>query len=113
GQFQAGRFAHHASRQLGNCAVQCGGKQQGLTICRKAGNDGFDFFDETHVQHAVGFVQHQSADVGQIHPLCLKVVDEAAGGGNQNVHAARQSLDLGTVGHAAHDGGNAQAGDVG
>ncbi len=106
------RVAHHARRQLGDGAVQRGREQQRLAVLRQAADDGLDILDEAHVQHAVGFVQHQRVHGIQLDAARLQVVDQAARGGDQHVHAARQRLQLRAVGHAAHDGGGAQVGQL-
>src|SRR5690606_3157042 len=111
--FDAQRVVQHVARKLGNGAVKRGGEQQGLAVGRRGGNNGLDVFDEAHVQHAVGFVQHQGLHGGKIDAARLQVVDEAAGGGHQYIDAARQRLQLGAVGHAAHHDGGAQVGNVG
>ncbi|MNS60168.1 hypothetical protein D3C72_931490 [compost metagenome] len=102
------RVAHHLRGQLGNRAVQRGREQQRLAVFRQAADDGFDVFNEAHVQHAVGFVQHQRVHGVQLDATRLQVIDQAAGGGDQHVNATRQGLQLGAVGHAAHNGGGAQ-----
>ena len=50
--------------------------------------------NEAHVQHAVGFVDHQDIDLGQHQPSALEMVEQAAGGGDQDVDAAIQLLGL-------------------
>ena len=110
GDLDALRFAHHARGQLGDGAVQRGREQQRLAAFRQAADDGLDIFDEAHVQHAVGFVQHQRVHGVQLDAARVQVVDQAAGGGDQHVHAARQRLQLRAVRHAADDGGGAQVG---
>jgi hypothetical protein len=46
-----------------------------------------DVVDEAHVQHAVGFVQHQDLAPGQVEHALLLQVQQAAGGGHQDVDA--------------------------
>ena len=112
GDFDALGIAHHAGGQLGHRAVQRGREQQRLAGFRQAADDGLDVFDEAHVQHAVGFVQHQGVHGVQLDATGLQVIQQAARGGDQHVDAARQRLQLRAVGHAAHDGGGAQPGQV-
>ena len=112
GDLDALRFAHHAGGQLGHGAVQRGREQQRLAAFRQAADDGLDVLDEAHVQHAVGFVQHQRVHGVQFDAAGVQVIDQAAGGGDQHVHAARQRLQLRAVRHAAHDRGGAQVGQL-
>ena len=46
-----------------------GGKQQVLSPLRQQGKNPADIGQEPHVQHAVGLVQHQDLDGGQIQRL--------------------------------------------
>jgi hypothetical protein len=83
-----------------------------ITVWRLAGRgrcDVVDVVDEAHVEHAVGFVEHQHLDVLEHGLAGTEVVDQAAGGGDEDVQRAAQGLQLGRVGHAADDGGHAQA----
>jgi hypothetical protein len=65
-------------------------EQQGLALFRDQRDDLLDVADEAHVEHAVGFVQHQDFDAGQVHRLLADVVEQAAGGGHQDVDLAAQ-----------------------
>ena len=87
-----------------------GAGHQGLAAGWQAGGDVLDVFDEAHVQHAVGFVQHQHLDVLEHGAAALDVVDQAARGGDQDVQRVAQGADLGRVGHTADHAGHAQMG---
>jgi hypothetical protein len=63
-----------------------------------------DFFhvgNESHVQHAVGFVDHQDIDLGQKDAAALEMIHQPARRGDQHIHAAVQFLDLVVHGDAA------------
>ena len=60
-----------------------------------------DVGDEAHVEHAVGFVDHQKLDAGQQQLAALEMVEQPAGRGDQHVDAARQLHVLVVEGHAA------------
>ena len=75
-----------------------GGEEQCLALARQQGDDALDIGDEAHVQHAVGFVDHQHAHIGQQQPAALEQIDQTARGGDQHVHALAQRILL--VGHA-------------
>ncbi len=62
------------------------------------GQDALDRRQEAHVEHAVGFVQHQQFNAGQVDAATLQVVDQAARAGHQQVHATAQDVQL--VAHA-------------
>src|SRR3546814_1525863 len=50
-------------------------EQRDLTRVRRGLEDGFDVLDETHLQHFVGFVEHQITDAGQIERAALEMVE--------------------------------------
>ena len=52
--------------------------------------DALDVGDEAHVEHAVGFVDHQQLDAGHQQPAALVMVEQAAGRRDQHVDAAHQ-----------------------
>ncbi len=85
-----------------------GGEEQVLAPDGKKGQDLADVPDEAHVQHAVRFVQHQEVQVGEVQVVLAVVVQEAPGGGHQDLDARAQGLDLGVDVHAAVDAGGAQ-----
>ncbi len=60
----------------------------------------------------VGLVQHHG--VGAVEPqiALLHMVEQAAGGGDEHVQAARKRLHLGAKADAAENGGDAQPGEA-
>ncbi len=85
GNIDAQRIVQHISRQAGNGAFKRGREHQCLTIIRCLGNNALDIFDKAHVQHAVGFVQHQGVNARQVDAACIQVIDKTAGRCNQHV----------------------------
>ena len=80
-----------------------GGEQQALLVGRHQRQNFFDVVDKAHVQHAVGFVQHQHFNVGQIHEALLLQVEQAARGGDQHVHTLADAVNLGLHADATED----------
>jgi hypothetical protein len=79
---------------------------ENIRFCRCLGqqaDDAADVVDEAHVEHAVGFVQHQDLDVAQVDGLLLHVVEQPARRRDDDVHAAAQVLDLRVDVDAAED----------
>src|SRR3546814_7216702 len=64
---------------------------------------------EAHVEHAVGFVEHQHFDRVELGAAAREVVDQAAGGGDEDVDPAAQVVDLRAHAGATEDGGDVQA----
>ena len=94
--------------EVGDVAVERGREQQRLPRGGRRGRDGLDVLDEAHVEHAVGFVEHQHFDAGEIETAAVQQVEQATGCGDQHVQRAANGLQLGAVGHAADDGRRAQ-----
>ena len=110
-RFAAGRYlrlgdGHGGGRRLGNLdplrIVQEGlgdaadfgrhrrGEEQGLPGEGNQLADAFDVGNEAHVEHAVGFVDDQQFDAGEQQSAALGMVEQPAGGCDQDVDAARQ-----------------------
>ena len=87
-----------------------GREEQRLVLCRQRVHDATDARPEAHVQHAVRLIEHEYLDLGEAHVLVLHEVDQAAGGGNEEVAPAVELLDLAVELGAAHDDDRALAG---
>src|SRR5262249_8179490 len=61
------------------------GKEQRLAGERNKLTDAFDVRNETHVQHAVGFIDDKKFDAGHQQPATFEVIEQTAWGRNQNV----------------------------
>ena len=64
--------------------------------------------DKAHVQHPVGLVQHEDFHPAQVQQALALEVQQAAGGGNQDIQALFDLVHLGLLSHAAEDNGGAQ-----
>ena len=76
-------------------------EEQGLSQRRKGGDDPLDVGNEPHVEHAVGFVDHQDLDVVQQDAAALEMVEQPAWRGDQHVGASLQRALLDGEAHAA------------
>ena len=94
--------------ELADLVREGGREQQVLARRGQQGEDLADVVDEAHVEHAVGFVQHQDLDLAQVDGLLLHVVEQAAGRGDDDVDAAAQRVDLRLHADAAVDDGGLQ-----
>ena len=65
------------------------------------GGDFAHILDEAHVEHAVGFVEHQELGVMQLHRALVHQVEQAARGGDEEINAGEHFLDLQEARHAA------------
>jgi hypothetical protein len=78
-----------------------------------AAQDPLDLGQEPHVGHAVGLVEHDDADVGEVDGALLQEVDQATRGGDHHLGATGQGLDLAVLGRAAVDGGHPHGSGLG
>ena len=83
--------------QVTHAAAHGGREQNGLACIRHFCRDGFYIVHKAHVQHAVGFVQHEKLNVGHVNRATLHMVHQTTGGGDQNINAALQMCELVTV----------------
>ena len=92
-----------------------GREEQRLAFCRNMFRDGAERVDEAQVQHLVCFVEHEDFNILEADGALLDQVDQAAGRGDQHVHAALKLADLrADLGAAAnHRHAQAEAGAVG
>ena len=82
------------SRELADFGRHGGGEEQGLALARQQAHNPLDIRDEAHIQHAVGFVDHEHLDIAEQHPAPLEEVDQPAGRGDQHIDAASERLFL-------------------
>ena len=77
GQGDALRLAQELLAQFGNAFRISGGKQQGLTRLGTSPGDDNNVVEEAHVQHAIGFIQHQRVERGEVEAGALQVIHDA------------------------------------
>ena len=65
-----------------------GGEHQRLPVRRQLGDDFADVVDETHVEHAVGFVEHEAFDAVEPKRIALHEIEQPARRGDENIDAA-------------------------
>ena len=97
-----------AGGQRADFVAEGGREQQALLVARQQGQHLLDVVDEAHVEHAVGFVQHQDFDVREVQVALLLQVEQAPGRGHQDVAAGADALDLRVHADAAEDHGGRQ-----
>ena len=111
--FDGLRIPHRPLDERFDLGRDRGGKQRGVPVARAAVEDAPHIRQETHVEHAVGLVQHQELDLVELAGAALHVVEQPAGGGHQDIHAVAQGVLLLAVADAAEDDGGAQVGEPG
>jgi hypothetical protein len=92
--FHRGRVVQQALGELADLVREGGREQQVLALLRQQREHLADVADEAHVEHAVGFVQHQELDAGEVERALADVVEQAARGGDEDVDPLLQRADL-------------------
>ena len=95
--------------QVANFIAEGGRKQQALFFFWHQGQDFFHIMNEAHVEHAVGFVQDQNFNAGQIEQALALQVEQTAWGGYQDIDAAFHAIDLRFHTNATKHNGGLQA----
>jgi hypothetical protein len=104
------RIARVGLRDLSRGALERGGEEERLALGGALGDDPVHRRLEAHVEHPVGLVEHEDADVLQREVAALEQVLEPARGGDDDVRA-RGQLGLALEPDAAvHDGYRERAG---
>ncbi len=86
-----------------------GREQRHLLVVGGLGEDRLDVLGEAHVEHLVGLVEHQEAQLRQVEGALVEVVHDPTRGADDDVHAAAQRRELHAVGLAAVDGQHVHA----
>ena len=63
-------------------------KKQALSLFGQKTDDALDVWNEAHVEHAVGLIEHQHLDLRQVDGALLHVVEQAARRGHHDFDAA-------------------------
>ncbi len=82
GDLHGGRVLEELGRQLLDLVREGGREEQGLPLGGQQGQDLLDVPDEAHVEHAVGFIQHQDLQLAEIQVALALVIQQAAGSGH-------------------------------
>jgi hypothetical protein len=87
-----GRCHHHTNgtvqtrlNQAGDIRLNRGGKEQCLSLQRQRVKNLIDLWSEPHVEHTVGFIEHQDFNRGQIDRPVPHMVQQTPRCGNQNI----------------------------
>ena len=92
-----------ASEQC-NITVECGREQHRLAFCGSLVENLADFWEEAHVGHAIGFVDHHDFNVVETDRILIDEITQAPGASNENFHSVAQRFALGFVSHTAVNG---------
>ncbi len=96
-------ICEEVGREIANLLGPGSGPHESLTIRSDLTDDLANLGLETHVQHAISLVQDEIGDSAKVGLSGLQHVDETAGGGDADLHAAGQVTDLGALGDTTVD----------
>ncbi len=82
------RFCQKLLGEAPDLSRHRGGKHGRAALVRDHARDLLDVADEAHVEHAVGFVENERLHARKIAAAHVDVIEQAAGRGNEDVHAA-------------------------
>ncbi|KOT24528.1 DEAD/DEAH box helicase domain protein [Burkholderia mallei] len=106
------RILQQTVRERADLAVERRREQHRLARRGRRRDDRVDVVDETHVEHAVGFVEHEHLQFGQIDAAALEVVEQAPRRRDEDLRVLREQHQLLAVRDAAEDADRAQAAQV-
>ena len=102
------RIDHVGVGQPADFGRHRGAEQHRLAQRRQLFDDAFDIRNEAHVEHPVGFVDHEDLHVAQYHLAAFDLVEQPARRGDQDVDAAVEQLVLAVEAFAADQQGMGQ-----
>ena len=106
--FDRRRVVHEHARQLAHLVVERGREQEVLALLGQQGEDLADVGDESHVEHAVRFVEHEDLDLAQVGRLLAHVIEEPPRCRDEQLDTGPELLELGFDGHAAVHAGDTE-----
>ena len=101
------RVVRIATGGASGLAVERGGEEQRLPVCRTLADDPLDGREKAHVEHPIGLVEHEHPDATEAERSALEQVLEAPRRGDDDVRAGGL-LGLSMQADAAVDGGHPQ-----
>ena len=108
--FDAHGVADVSLHQVLDRALDGGREEQGLAIGRSGRDDLLDGGQEAHVEHAVGLIQNQDADIAEIHQVAAHEVGQSSRSCDQHLRAVTNGPQLRILAQAADGDGGANAG---
>ena len=106
GDFDADRVVQEAVDQALDLLWHRGREEQHLPARRHHVEDALQIRDETHVQHAVGFVDDEELHARHQQLATLEMIEQAARRGDQHIGALVEDFLLGTEGDATDQQGH-------
>ena len=84
------RIAQNLAGNVSHLARHGRREEQGLARLRQHRHDLADVVDEAHVEHLVGFVEHEDFELGERQRALIDEIEQPAGRGDEDVDAVLQ-----------------------
>ena len=88
------RVAQMTPDELVDARRERRGEERGLPLLGRLVQYRFDVFDKTHVEHFVGFVEHEIAHAAQLEAAAPDVIEQPPGRADDDLHAALERGEL-------------------
>ena len=88
------RLAQIRSRQGLDFGRHCRAEKKRLPIRRDLGHNPIELGRETHVEHSIGFIQHQNLEIIENDVLPLHVIEQPARSRDYDIHSGTKRLRL-------------------
>lgn len=98
-----GRIFEDGVGQLAHGGGEGGREKERLAFFRQKVDDFLHVAQETHVQHAIHFVEDEKFDAREVEVVLVVEIKEATGAGHEDIDALAHGLDLRTFADAAVD----------
>ncbi len=95
---------HHALCNVGNPRWKCGAEQEGLPRCGNVLENGVQRRLKPHIEHAVGFVKYQGAQLRKFQGTFAQVLFNTSRRADNDVRSVCQRANLRAKGRAATEG---------
>ena len=95
------RIAQHVLGEFGDRLRHRRREEQRLPLGRQLGDDLADVVDEAHVEHAIGFIEHEKLDLIELQRIAAHQIEQTARRCDHDVDAAHHRANLAAHRHAA------------
>jgi hypothetical protein len=90
-------IAHRPFDERLNLHGNGGGEKRGVALARAFVHDAAHVGEKAHVEHAVGFVEHEVLDVIELAGAAFDVVEQTTGSGDDDVEAGAEGIHLAAI----------------
>src|SRR5215831_337337 len=108
GDLDGERLVQQPGGELADVVRISGGEHQVLTLPRQQLQNTSDVVNEAHIEHAISLIEHTAANRTKIEHALARQIEQPPWGGDEQIAAGAQRLDLRPLTHPAKDHRRAQ-----